>query len=34
LTHVQGEHIFVRHDVGTRQLIERRLSHMKILRES
>jgi phosphoribosylamine--glycine ligase len=34
LTHVQGDHIFVRHDVGTRQLIERRLSHMKILRES
>jgi phosphoribosylamine--glycine ligase len=34
LKHVEGDHIFVRHDVGTRDLIEKRLSHMKILRES
>ncbi len=34
LGHVTGDHLFVRHDVGTRDLIERRLAHMNILRES
>jgi phosphoribosylamine---glycine ligase len=34
LKHVKGDHMFVRHDIGTRELIERRLSHMRIVRES
>ena len=32
LTHVKGDHIFVRHDIGTSELIEKRLRHMKELR--
>lgn len=32
LRHVKGEHIFIRHDIGTRELIEKRIEHMKKLR--
>ena len=32
LTHVKGDHIFVRHDIGTSELIEKRLRHMKEIR--
>jgi len=31
LDNVQGEHIFIRHDIGTSQLIEKRMKHMKKL---
>jgi len=31
LDYVQGEHIFIRHDIGTSQLIEKRMKHMKKL---
>ena len=31
LNHVQGEHIFIRHDIGTEELIEKRMKHMKKL---
>ncbi len=31
LSHVQGEHIFIRHDIGTEELIEKRMKHMKKL---
>lgn len=32
LTYVKGDHIFIRHDIGTSELIEKRLRHMKELR--
>jgi len=32
LKHVKGDHIFIRHDIGTPELIERRVKHMKELR--
>jgi len=32
LTHVKGEHIFIRHDIGTAALIEKRVKHMKEVR--
>ena len=32
LTHVKGEHIFIRHDIGTHDLIEKRVFHMNKLR--
>jgi len=32
LTHVKGEHIFIRHDIGTAALIEKRIRHMKEVR--
>jgi len=32
LAYVKGDHIFVRHDIGTSELIENRLRHMKELR--
>jgi len=32
LTHVQGDHIFIRHDIGTPELIEKRVRHMNELR--
>ena len=31
LVHVKGEHIFIRHDIGTSELIEKRMKHMKKL---
>ena len=32
LEHVKGDHIFIRHDIGTPELIERRVTHMNKLR--
>ena len=32
LTGVQGDHIFIRHDIGTPELIEKRIQHMKEIR--
>jgi len=32
LAHVKGDHIFIRHDIGTPALIEKRVRHMKELR--
>ncbi len=32
LKHIRGEHIFIRHDIGTKELIEKRIKHMKELR--
>lgn len=32
LTYVKGDHIFIRHDIGTEDLIEKRINHMKELR--
>jgi len=32
LNHISGEHIFIRHDIGTAELIEKRLKHMIKLR--
>ena len=32
LTHVKGDHIFIRHDIGTPELIEKRVKHMNMLR--
>lgn len=32
LEHVKGDHIFIRHDIGTRELIERKVKRMKTLR--
>ncbi len=34
LTHIQGDHIFIRHDIGTKQLLEKRIRHMKEIRAS
>ena len=33
LQHVKGKHIFIRHDIGTKNLIEKRITHMQQLRE-
>ena len=32
LNHVKGDHIFIRHDIGTQELVERRVKHMNELR--
>jgi len=32
LIHVKGDHIFIRHDIGTSELIEKRVRHMNELR--
>jgi phosphoribosylamine--glycine ligase len=32
LNYVQGDHIFIRHDIGTPQLIDKRVKHMNKLR--
>ena len=32
LTHVKGNHIFVRHDIGTPKLIQKRIDHMNQIR--
>lgn len=28
----QGEHIFIRHDIGKEELIQKRIDHMSMLR--
>jgi len=33
LTHVRGDHLFIRHDIGTKKLLEKRVRHMKEIRE-
>jgi phosphoribosylamine--glycine ligase len=33
LTHIKGDHLFIRHDIGTTQLLEKRIRHMKEIRE-
>lgn len=33
LQHIQGDHLFIRHDIGTPKLIQKRIAHMKELRE-
>jgi phosphoribosylamine--glycine ligase len=32
LSHVKGDHIFIRHDIGTKDLINKRIEHMNKLR--
>jgi phosphoribosylamine--glycine ligase len=32
LTYVKGDHIFIRHDIGTKELIDKRIQHMNELR--
>jgi len=32
LSHIHGEHLYVRHDIGTRPLLERRSTHMQKIR--
>ena len=32
LKHVKGDHIFIRHDIGTPELIEKRINHINRLR--
>ena len=32
LSYIHGEHLFVRHDIGTRPLLERRSTHMQKIR--
>jgi phosphoribosylamine--glycine ligase len=32
LTFIKGDHLFIRHDIGTRQLLEKRIRHMKEIR--
>jgi phosphoribosylamine--glycine ligase len=32
LTHIKGDHLFIRHDIGTKQLLEKRIMHMKEIR--
>jgi phosphoribosylamine--glycine ligase len=32
LNFVSGDHIFIRHDIGTKELIEKRIKHMKKIR--
>ncbi len=33
LTHIKGDHLFIRHDIGTKELLEKRVHHMKEIRE-
>jgi phosphoribosylamine--glycine ligase len=32
LSHIKGDHLFIRHDIGTQQLLEKRVRHMKQIR--
>jgi phosphoribosylamine---glycine ligase len=34
LSFVKGDHIFIRHDIGTKKLLDKRITHMKQIRES
>ncbi len=29
LTHIKGDHLFIRHDIGTKKLLEKRIHHME-----
>ncbi len=33
LTNIKGDHLFIRHDIGTKQLLEKRIHHMQSIRE-
>jgi phosphoribosylamine--glycine ligase len=33
LTHIRGDHLFIRHDIGTKPLLERRIRHMRQIRD-
>jgi phosphoribosylamine--glycine ligase len=33
LTYINGEHLFIRHDIGTKKLLEKRIHHMQLIRE-
>jgi phosphoribosylamine--glycine ligase len=33
LSYIKGDHIFIRHDIGTKELIQKRIDHMKELRK-
>ena len=33
LTYVKGDHIFIRHDIGTKKLLNKRINHMRQIRE-
>jgi len=33
LSFVKGDHIFIRHDIGTKKLLDKRVTHMKQIRE-
>ena len=33
LTYIKGDHLFIRHDIGTAQLLEKRIQHVKEIRE-
>jgi phosphoribosylamine--glycine ligase len=33
LSFIKGDHLFIRHDIGTQQLLEKRIHHMKEIRE-
>jgi phosphoribosylamine--glycine ligase len=32
LTHIKGDHLFIRHDIGTKKLLEKRVHHMQSIR--
>jgi len=32
LTHIKGDHLFIRHDIGTKKLLQKRIRHMKEIR--
>jgi phosphoribosylamine--glycine ligase len=32
LTHIKGDHLFIRHDIGTKKLLEKRIHHMESIR--
>ena len=34
LTYITGDHLFIRHDIGTTQLLQKRLNHMQEIRKS
>ncbi|VVB59514.1 Phosphoribosylamine--glycine ligase [uncultured archaeon] len=32
LTYIKGDHLFIRHDIGTKKLLEKRVHHMELIR--
>jgi len=34
LTYITGKHLFIRHDIGTKKLLEKRIQHMKEIRKT
>jgi phosphoribosylamine--glycine ligase len=33
LRHIKGDHLFIRHDIGTKKLLDKRIQHMKEIRD-